>query len=71
MSRFRSECTYHVRICRNLDSQRGVRGACHCFGDCETSAYGKLSKANRGGAEGHSQGTRGDETNERVPRQSG
>ena len=30
-------------------------------GDCETSAYGKLSKANRGGAEGHSQGTRGDE----------
>ena len=41
-------------------------------GNCETtSAYGKLSKANRGGTEGHSQGTRGDETNERVPRQSG
>ena len=29
--------------------------------DCETSAYGKLSKTNRGGAEGYSQGTRGDE----------
>ena len=39
--------------------------------DCETSAYGKLSKATRGGAEGHSEGTRGDETHERVPGQSG
>ena len=40
-------------------------------GTARTSAYGKLSKTNRGGAEGYSQGTRGDETNERVPRQSG
>ena len=31
----------------------------------------KLLKANRGGAEGHSEGTRGDETHERVPGQSG
>ena len=40
-------------------------------GNCETSTYRKLSKANRGGAEGHSEGTRGDETHERVPGQSG
>ena len=33
MSRFRSECTYHVRIWRNLSSQRGVQGACRCFGE--------------------------------------
>ena len=39
--------------------------------DCETSAYGQWSKANRGGAEGLSEGARGDETHERVPRQSG
>ena len=40
-------------------------------GTARQAHYRKLSKANRGGAEGHSEGTRGDETNERVPRQSG
>ena len=30
MSQSRSECTSHVRIWKNLDSQRNVRGACHC-----------------------------------------
>ena len=26
----RSECTFHVKIWRNSDSQLDVRGACHC-----------------------------------------
>ena len=30
MSRSRSECTFHVKIWRNSDSQLDVRGACHC-----------------------------------------
>ena len=61
MSRSRSECTFHVKIWRDSDSQRDVRVHVIAPRDCETSASGKLSKANRGGAEGHSGGTRGDE----------
>ena len=71
MSRSRSACTLHVKIRRNSDSQRDFRDACRFFGNSETSAYGKLSMANRGGAERHSEGTRGDEMYERVPRHSG
>ena len=29
----RSECTFHVKIWRNSDSQRDVGGACRCFGE--------------------------------------
>ena len=35
--------------------------------DCEKSAYGELSKANRGRDERHSEGTRGDDMHGRVP----
>ena len=67
---WRQKSTCHVRIWRNLDSQRGVRPVCMSLLR-EISAHEKLSKANRGGAEGHSEGTCGDKTHERVPRQSG
>ena len=33
MSRSRSDCSFHVEIWRNSDLQRGVRGACRCFGE--------------------------------------
>ena len=52
MSRSRSACTLHVKIRRNSDSQRDFRDACRFFGNSETSAYGKLSMANRGELKG-------------------
>ena len=65
-----------VRISRENFEEFGCTARCPgCMHvapqDCETSNYEKLSKADRGGAEGHSQGTRGNEANGRVPRQSG
>ena len=42
-----------------------------CSPNLENCLRSADPKANRGGTEGHGQGTRGDETYERVPRQSG
>ena len=72
MSQSRSECTVHVENLAEFRIHSEMSGV-HVIAprDCETSAYGQLSKATRGGAEGHSEGTRADETHERVPGQSG
>ena len=39
MSRSRSECTFHVKIWRNSDSQLDVRGACHCSAGLRDQAH--------------------------------